>query len=130
MSPTIRGAVQTNVDAESPITRDDARENEARRKWQDIIDYQLIDWGMNPSQFDDEGDEPPSRETVGVAIRVATEFQKDGRVAPSRVVPDAQGGIVFERKERNLFETIRIQPDGKIEYSVFRNSRLVHREYW
>ena len=129
ISPSIIEAAQ--VDAELPVTHDSNRDDEAREKWQDFIDHRLIEWGWNPSQFDGEGIEPPSRETIGRAIKVAQALSKASRAAaPTRVVPDAHGGIVFERQVEDVFETVRISADGDIEYCVFDKSRLVHHEYW
>ena len=131
MDPQIAGlagplaeAAQTHFDAQTPITHD------SREAWRALIDEKLIDWGQNPGQFDEDGIEPPSRQTVWRAIDVAQHFIRARRPAPDRVVPDAHGGIVFERQEQKVFETIRIQADDQIEYSLFVDSRLMDREYW
>ena len=120
----LAGAAQAHFDTESPIVQN------SREVWQSLIDNKLIDWGQNPEQFDEEGIEPPSRQTVWRAIDVAQHLSRTGGPAPDRVVPDAHGGIVFERQEQKVFETIRIQADDQIEYSLFVDSRLMDREYW
>jgi len=92
ISPSLHNVVPTDVDTESPVTRDYGRD-----AWQNLIDYQLIEWGRDPSQLDDEGTETPSRETIQLAISLAEKLHQGGLAAPTRIVPDAHGGIVFER---------------------------------
>ena len=117
-------AAQTHFDTATPIVQD------SQEVWQSLIDDKLIDWGQNPGQFDEAGIEPPSRQVIVRAIEVAQQFSRARRPAPDRVVPDAHGGIVFERQEQKVFETIRIPADDQIEYSLFVDSRLMDREYW
>lgn len=50
--------------------------------------------------------------------------------APTRVVPDAEAGIVFELQRGDLFETVRLSADGSTEYCIFRNARLVESKLW
>jgi hypothetical protein len=68
ISAPVRDVVSTGVDTETPVTSDSGQESAARAAWQRIIDHQLIEWGRDPGQFDDEGIEPPTRETVQRAI--------------------------------------------------------------
>jgi hypothetical protein len=96
--------------------------------WNDLIDHPLRDWLANSSQLDDEETVMPTKETIQLAIQLAGIMSKKGHAIPTRVVPDAHGGIVFERKEGPVFEAIRIAADGRVERSVFRDGRLVSRE--
>ncbi len=127
ISPSIVEAVQTNIDAEAPTTRDSERDDESREKWQELIDRKLIEWGRDPSQFDDEGVEPPSREIIRLAIALAEQFRDDGLTPPDSVVPDANGGIVFERRENDVSEVFHVWDDGTVEYQRFHGTRLVER---
>lgn len=129
ISSLLREAVSTGVGNEEPvITRDYGRKDKACEKWQLLIDYQLIEWGRDPSQLEDEGIQPPSKSTIQLAIWLADRLSKLGLPAPTRIVPDAHGGIVFERRERNVFESIRLSADASAEYCVFENSRLIERQ--
>lgn len=90
-------AVETNADKESLITR--GADNEARDQWQRLIDHELTEWELDPARFDDDGIEPPSRQIIRLAIALAEGFRDEGLPAPDSVVPDPNGGIVFERRE-------------------------------
>lgn len=127
ISPSIVEAVQTNIDADAPVTCDFERDDESREKWQNLIDQKLIEWGRDPSQFDDEGVEPPSREIIRLAIELAEHFRDDGLTPPDSVVPDANGGIVFERRESDVSEVVHVWDDGTVDYQRFQGTRLVER---
>jgi len=98
--------------------------------WERIIDDRLIEWGRDPSRLADDGVVPPKREVVGWAIRLARILASKGADAPQRVVPNGDGGIVFERWSGANAETIEVLDDGDVYYTAFRASRLVHRERW
>jgi hypothetical protein len=119
--------VATFTDSELPTVRDKDQAEAFRHAWQHLIDYRLIEWGSNPTQFDDEGVEPPSRETITHAIKLAQRFQAQGFPAPDSVVPDANGGIVFERREKDVTEVLHVWSDGGAEYHHFHGTRLVER---
>lgn len=127
-SPSLPNVVATDVDVRSPISRD--YESAARDKWQQVIDYQLIEWGSDPSQLEDGETPPPSGATIHLAVRVAEALRNGGDPAPTRTVPDAIGGIVFEREAGNVFESVRVSADGSVEYCEFENCRLVQRQPW
>jgi hypothetical protein len=123
----VQRAVLTNADYESPITRDYGREDTAHDSW-DLIDKKLIEWGCDPSQLDEDGTITPAGDTIQLAIQIATELNRQGCAAPTRVVPDAHGGIVFELQGSFVFESIHIKPDGSVEHRVLKNHRVVLRE--
>lgn len=127
MSATSGRVVSTNADTISPITRDHVGHEAARDGWQRVIDHKLIEWGWNTRQFDEEDLEPPSREIVLLAIRLAERLRDEGCPAPDSVVPDPGGGIVFERRENGLTEVYQIWDDGTVEYQRFQGTRLVER---
>jgi len=120
-------ATSTNVASEAPATHEFLHDQESRGKWQELIDHKLIEWGRNPSQFDDEGVEPPSGEIVRRAIEIAKQFRHDGLTPPDSIVPDPNGGIVFERREGDVAEVFHIWDDGTVEYRCFQGARLVER---
>lgn len=101
-----------------------------RAAWQQVIDQKLNEWQRNPGQLDEPDTLTPSQETIQRALALAGVLSKEGCAAPTRIVPDAHGGIVFERKEKGLFESIRISADGSVEHCVFQDGRLVRREPW
>ena len=121
-------AVCSGHDAASQANPEATGSLEANRQaWQHLIDYRLIDWGSNPNQLADDGVDPPSRETIDRAISLAKRFQQRGFPPPDSVVPDANGGIVFERREQDIAEVLHIWDDGTAEYQQFHGTRLVER---
>ena len=123
-SPNLLSA---NVDSERPTVRDKDRVDAFRRGWQQLIDYRLIEWGWSSDLLDDDGVEPPCRETITRAIELAQRFRSEGFPPPDSVVPDANGGIVFERRELDVTEVIHIWGTGDAEYQQFQGTRLVER---
>ena len=120
--------VSTNADTDSPVTSTDADSQAARAAWQRLIDFSLIEWGRDPDRFTDEGVEAPDGQILGLAIHVAERFRDQGDPAPDSVVPDPNGGIVFERRENGSSEVVHIWDDGHVEYMRFEGTRLVDRE--
>ena len=127
MSPLPTASVQTNVDPAILSSRNTHSENLRREAWQQLINQQLIEWGRDAGQFEDEGVEPPTRATVQRAIDVARKLSDAGLPAPNSVVPDANGGIVFERREKDCVAVIHVWDDGMVEYQRFHGTRLIER---
>jgi hypothetical protein len=123
--PPEREVLETGADVKSSVALEKRRE-----AWQKLIDDKLIEWGSNPGQLDEERTTTPSRSTIRLATQWASKLSRQGFPAPLRVVPDAHGGIVFERREHDVFETLRFGADQSIEHCVFRNWKLVVRESW
>ena len=122
-------ASETLATRPSELSQDAATEIGAR--WEKVIDEQLIEWANHPEEFVEEGLTPPSHETIRLAIQhVAQRFKNQRLTPPSQVVPDANGGVVFERRDSDVFESIRVQADGHIEYCRFCGGRLVERQSW
>jgi hypothetical protein len=87
----------------------------------------LMDWLCDPSQFCDEGIDVPSGMIIRRSIALAENFRDMGLPPPDSVVPDPNGGIVFERREGQISEVFHIWDDGTVEYMRFDGSRLVER---
>lgn len=127
ISRPVPDAVNTRSDMESSAKRSNNLGEAMRARWQAIIDRQLIEWGRDPSQFDDEGVEPPARETIQLAINLAQALS-DARIPPpDSVILDPNGGIVFERREHDVSEVFHVWDDGAVEYQRFRGTQLVER---
>lgn len=130
ISKKIIGSISTGV-AESPtLTTGGDYRSKNREAWQAVLDYTLVEWGRNPSQLAEDGLIPPSANALAVACQVAQFLRDHDQDAPLRVVPNGDGGIVFERSQGEIFETIEIQEDGSAECTVFINSRLRTRTRW
>jgi hypothetical protein len=119
----------TSADDQSPITTGRARE--WQRKWQRLIDHTLIDWGWNQAIIEDEGIAAPTRGTVSAAAQFAQDLMRSGEFPPpTRVVPDPNGGIVFEHEANGVLEYFRISPDIGYEYCRLQKGHLVERRVW
>jgi hypothetical protein len=126
-SPSVREAVSTGAATEARITRDYGQRDETLRKWRAVIEDRLIEWGKDPGQLEDEDIRPPSKDTIRLAIELADVLSSADYPPPTRVVPDADAGIVFELVHGSLFESLRISADGSTEYCAFEKARLVAR---
>src|SRR5439155_3456622 len=105
VSPPVQIAVTTNVYAEPPVGRG-TRSDDERGGWRQAIELQLLEWSLHPEEPEEEGIEAPSRATIVLAIQVARRMGQSAVPEPDRVVPDAHGGIIFERQDDNRLETI------------------------
>ncbi len=101
----------------------------ADRAW-DAIEAQLRNWEDDPGQLEDDALPPPSMDTIRTAIQVAADLRGRGAVAPSRVIADAHGGIVFELSNGSIAESLHIEPDRSIEHRFLVNHRLMKRAPW
>lgn len=103
------------------LTEDD------RQAWQRVIDGQLKEWQRDPSQLQDEGIEPPSPEILPLVAEIAVTLRDHGVDPPLRVVPNGEGGVVFEWRDSPYFWSLEVEKAGSLALSIFRNSRLVSR---
>ncbi|MCC6488618.1 MAG: hypothetical protein IT364_14065 [Candidatus Hydrogenedentes bacterium] len=94
--------------------------------WNTVM-TRLRAWYENPDQLVDENIVPPSSETIYKAYRLALAMRDSRSPGPLRVVPDGEGGSVFERQEGSVFETICIEATGRVEVMLFEGSRLCAR---
>lgn len=127
LMPPANDVVPTQIDAAQSTVYEQETGLENRAKWEKLIDYTLIEWGRNPDAFEDEGVEPPTAETVSLAFELARRFKQAGLQAPDKVLLDANGGVVFERRGENITEVFYVWDDGSIEYQRFQHTRLVER---
>jgi hypothetical protein len=85
------------------------------------------DWCSSPPDWD-EGIEVPSRTTLRLAEEIALVLRRRGMPAPSRVLPDGEGGVVFERREGDLYEALNVFSDGSVGLKRFRSGRMISSE--
>jgi hypothetical protein len=130
ISERIGSPFQTSDEASPTLTMaaDIRLKNQAA--WQAVYDDTLMEWGLDVSRFVEAGLTPPSAKAISVACQVAKMLRDGGAEAPLRVVPNGDGGLVFERSKGEVFETLEIQEGGAVEWASFRNSRLHARTPW
>ena len=120
-------ASQTSVSQLAEVLQDRSAENDDG--WAKVLD-KFIEWGTHPESFIEEGFAAPSIDTICRAYEEVVKPFRKTCVPPPQVVPDTHGGIVFERRDNGLFESIRVQADGQIEHCRFSNGKLVDRQMW
>lgn len=100
--------------------------------WQKVIDSHLRNWWHGIPGLEDEGLVSPTPNVIRAAINIARSLLEQALDPPSRVLPNGEGGIIFERYDRRgqdqIYETIEIFENLEIELSLYRNSRLISRE--
>jgi len=99
-----------------------------RDGWQRLIDQRLLVWLRDPSLLEDDGIDAPERSLLRFALDVAENYRDSGWPAPHKIVPDPNGGVIFERAESDTVEAIYIWDDFSIEYLQYEKSRLVERQ--
>ena len=117
------GAVPSDDRSASTVTR-----NSEDDKWDRFIDNTLTEWGRDPSEIQDAGIDAPSSATISQAIDLARRLRDLRLPAPTSVVPDPNGGIVFRRQAQDVSEEYHIWDDGVVEYLCFQGPRLVRRQ--
>ncbi len=106
---------------------DQTNELKNKEAWTRIIDYTLVGWGLDPHHLEDDGLEPPNIDIIAFTINLAKALRDGGTSAPLRVVPNGEGGIVFEKRSGPFFVSLEINADESIEYIEFENSKIVER---
>lgn len=100
---------------------------EVRAVWQRLIDTTLMSWLRDPTQLQDDANDTPLPKIIRLSLDVAEKYMDAGFPAPDSIVPDPNGGIVFERSEADTSEAIHVWSDGTVDYMHFHRTRLVER---
>jgi hypothetical protein len=119
---SLRPVVPTEADSAVPILN-----RAGRDLWQKLIEEKLVEWGTNPDYFADEEFDAPLPEIVSLALRHAQKYRDNDWPPPHRIVPDGDGGIVFEVRNGSLSEKIHLWDDGEVDYICFSGAKLVER---
>ena len=99
--------------------------------WDRSIDDTLVEWGKDPMALEDDDFIPPSPDVIDFACQVATELRDEGAPPPTRVVPDGEGGVSFERVDGDVSVALNIYSDRTAELLIFDNCRLrTRRRLW
>ena len=106
------------------------RSAEARIAWQRLIDEKLIEWGRHPEKFEDEdGYKAPTADNLVRATELVLYCRDQGVLPPLRMVPDGEGGIIFDWKSssRPYHVVAQIHADGGMEMLLFHECKLLAR---
>ena len=114
------------------VTEIDAREAAAVR-WDEIIDRKLIKWGSWQNKtdlqedFEAEGFIGPTSEAIRKAYRIVANMRQQLWPLPTGVIPDGEGGIVFENRQQLLYQRMEIDQNGETSLATFNNANLFDR---
>lgn len=92
-----------------------------------VVLSKLLEWREDPDVLSDEDIVPPSRGILETAYHLALRMRDCRAPGPLRVVPDGEGGVVFERREGDVFETMNVEANGRIEMLTYYASQLTSR---
>jgi hypothetical protein len=127
-TPFIQHTVRTGVANDESQAVAVRQMEEHRRQWEEIINTKLIEWGRHPDQLEDDDLIPPSKSVVQTAIQIAQGARDARRIPPDWIIPDGDGGIVFEWREANRAVKLELLDDGSAECLFFDHDRLLFRE--
>lgn len=129
-----RGAIDTQVKRPGATMATTAfllsDESEKRRAaWERVIDEKLIEWGNHPERFEEDGLDPPSKESIRTGCLFAAYLRDDTPEVPvpNRVMPTGDGGIVFEYRSGKESTIYEIDETGLIEKLQFDECRLTEQ---
>jgi len=110
-----------------PELKESEQTEKNRECWDKFIYGTLIEWGRNVSALEDEGFIPPGLEIINLACQTALAMRDQGFPPPTRIVPDGEGGISFERVVGTHSDSLNIYADRTIELLSFDDCRLSAR---
>ncbi len=90
-------------------------------------DAQLGAWLLDPVSAVDPDALAPSKISLAVAIQLASTLRFQGEPSPSAVVPDANGGILFEWQVGSESRSIEIDEGGHAEEVLIRDGHRIFR---
>lgn len=127
LSGLVVGNLQRGLEEEATLTGQLALPAPPLEDWHRLMDRPLIDWGIAPDRFRDEGVDPPSAK----AIARAAVLVKDLRCAQMPVLPQVvmsgQGGIIFDWELGDQTLSIEVSEKGELEITLFEGCQVVLR---
>ena len=117
-----------NREGESALATIQPENEKCSNRWQKWINDTLNTWQSNPTQLEDDGLEAPSLEVIHFTQQIATRLRDADWPAPLRIVPNGEGGILFEWRSIPDFFTLEIEEDLSVEWIVYHDSQVQHRE--
>jgi hypothetical protein len=88
----------------------------------------LMEWGRDLTAIQDARIEPLSGDTICHAIFFASQLRNLELPPPMSVVLALNGGIVFQRQDKEVLEVYFFWNDRVVQYQRFQGRRLVERQ--
>lgn len=127
LSAPIEDTVRTTASGDALISQGSIKGPDYRRAWQDVVNRTLLMWLDGPPELEDHGIDPPDGTILRLALDYAEVLRDKGQPPPDRILPDPNGGLVFERRENGVTEILHVWEDGTVECQQFQGTRLVER---
>ena len=96
-------------------------------EWHRLIDEKLIPWGIGKYDFDIEEQSPPTPIALDRACKFALHMKKTDFPAPTSLIADINGGVVFEIRRGDFVERLQIWEDGEAELLHLKNGQVTMR---
>lgn len=96
--------------------------------WNSIVDKPLVEWGLQPSNEDEDGLISPSGEAIARAAQLVRFMRGSNWPVPTSVLADGEGGIVFERKCDPDYQTVEISDSGQMVLYTYKDCKLIWHE--
>ncbi len=87
----------------------------------------LAEWARDPEGLEEDGLLPPSPAALGAAVRLVKALDSKTMPPLQWLVPNGDGGIVFEWRQDSFAEKIEILDDGSVTYAYFEHTRLMFK---
>ena len=126
ISEAVQGSVWSFSTGKEEVASPASSVNEDQAGWQRVLEL-LSAWDGKQSLRDEDGIEWPAPAVVELARRLAISLQRQKFRPPTRLVPNGEGGIVFECQQERDLQTIEIEADGAIELCRFNDAKLTDR---
>ena len=92
--------------------------------WRECVDVTLSEWARNPSRIKSEGIEPPTQAAIKLAGILAADLRDAGCSGPTYIVPNNEGGVVFEWHGDSTTALLEIEKSETVAVSVLTNHRV------
>lgn len=121
-------SISTTAALENSLASDLAQPIDNKERWQRVIDERLIEWGRYPHLLEDDDLISPTHLALQSAARLAIAMRDKGLPPPTRVVPDRDGGIAFEKCDGERTTTIMISSVGSMEALIWLGSNIISQQ--
>ena len=102
---------------------------EHRVAWDGVIDRCLIPWANGLVDIDDDL-LPPTPASVRVAATLCHRFRDAGQMPPTAVLPNGDGGILFENRKGRASVQLEVLRDGDVERAEYSETGVISRDLY
>ena len=104
-------------------------EAERRRAWDAVAERYLTPWAAGQVEVDDDL-MPPTVASLRTAERLVQVLRDSGKLPPTDVLPNGDGGVLFENRDGRASVQLEVLRDGSAEVSHFGETGFVSAEWF